>query len=108
MLNKLAPLLRTLAGISIQLDYLENQAAKCSIQTRIKDAANMCNTDYVDVADYIDDCIGHAELSIKDVDTLRRVSARLRKANEYLQQVQDSLLLKEQFVTNLSFPKHGE
>ena len=94
MLNKLAPLLRTLAGINIQLAGLTNQAAKHSILARIKDAASMCSTDYVDVADYIDECIGYAEqLSVKDVDTLRRVSARLRKANELLHAVQDSVLL---------------
>jgi hypothetical protein len=93
MLSTLAHFLRTLAGINIQLAGLTNQAAKHSILARIKDVASMCSTDYADVADYIDECIGYAELSVKDVDTLRRVSERLRKANELLHAVQDSVLL---------------
>jgi hypothetical protein len=93
MLSNLSHLLRTLAGINIMLAGLTNQAAKHSIQVRIKDVASMCSTDYADVADYIDECIGYAELSDKDVDRLRRISDRLRKANELLHSVQDSVLL---------------
>ena len=94
MLSNLSHLLRVLAGINIQLAGLTNQAAKHSIHVRIKDVASMCSTDYADVADYIDECIGYAEqLSDKDVDRLRRISDRLRKANELLHSVQDSILL---------------
>ena len=107
-MHNLRNLLRTLAGIYIQLADLTNQAAKHSILVRIKDASQFGSTDYVDVADYIDGCIGYAELSSKDVDTLRRVSARLRAANQHMQLVQDSLIVKDQFVNNLSFPNSGE
>lgn len=107
-MQNLSALLRKLATAQLTLQQLTNRAIANAISLRIKDAAQFSFTDYVDVADYIDDGVAHDTLSAEDIIRLRAVAKLLRDAHRELHLVQDELIVKQQYINSLSFPNSGE
>jgi len=91
-MQTLAALLRSIANTTLILQELNNRHVAFALNNRIKAACNLCNTDFVDVADYIDEAIGYAELTDADVTRLRAVSRNLRNANQHLHLTQNLIL----------------
>ena len=92
-MQTLAALLRSIANTTLILQEMQNRQVAFAINNRIKAACNLCNTDFVDVADYIDEAIGYVEdLTAADVTRIRAVSRNLRNANQHLQLTQNLIL----------------
>jgi hypothetical protein len=94
MLTTLRNLLQSLGTCQLILQQMTNRAVASSVSLRIKDASALFTSDYVNVADYIDEAIGYADdLTADDVTRLRAVSRNLRNANQHLQLTQNLLTL---------------
>ena len=96
----LTSLLLALANITVLISELSRQDVAASIARNIKRATRMVTAqnhasyfDFVDVADHIDECIGHdPDLTEQDVQRLRIIARKLRNAHDSRERVQDSLL----------------
>lgn len=86
-------LLQSLASCQLILQQMANRHVASAVSLRIKDASALSSTDYVDVADYIEEAIGYAnDISADDVTRLRAVSRNLRNANQHLHLTQNLIL----------------
>lgn len=92
MLTTLRNLLQSLGTCQLVLQQMTNRAVASSVSLRIKDAAALFTTDYVDVADYIDEELDYDDLTADDVTRLRAVSRNLRNANQHLHLTQNLIL----------------
>lgn len=92
-MQALTALLRSIANIQLILQEMQNRQVAYAISDQMKNASNLCNSDFVDVANYIDESIGYAEdLCDTDVTRLRAVSRNLRNANQRLHLTQNLIL----------------
>lgn len=89
----LAALLRSIANINLILQEMQNRQVAYAISNQMKHASNLSSTDFVDVANLVDEGLEYADdLCDADVTRLRAVSKNLRNCNQHLHLVQNLIL----------------
>lgn len=89
--------LRTLATIGTSIAAMQHQQVAYFLAAKLKVAANMLSTDYVDIADICDDYVALDSMAAsdfckQDIERLQHISKLLRKANTQFHAVQNILL----------------
>lgn len=91
-MQTLRNLLISLSNITLILQEMQDRRAAYAINNRIKAASSLLSTDFVDVADYIEEAISYAELCEQDVVRLRAIVSNLRNCNQHLHLTQNLIL----------------
>lgn len=93
-MQTLSTLLRKLASISMLLNAMQNRAVAYYLASKMKVAANMLSTDYVDIADIVESYVSEAtpgDFCQEDIDRLCTLGKLLQDANNALHNVQNTI-----------------